>query len=170
MTAGADITIRDTGWSIVEDLEAMAGELQAGILEGVADHEDANGRTIPMATLALIHEDGAPRAKVPKRPFMRPTFDQNEDAYVNRVEHITAAAAKGAPAGVQLVALADKMAKDIRETVERGKTGGPPLEPISSSRVAQRKQGLTPLIDTGTMVAAVQGQFVDGDVDGRTDG
>lgn len=156
MSSGATITIKDSGWSIVEDLgELDHQEIQAGVLEGTDAHED-----ISTADLALIHEDGAPRANIKARPFMRPTFDQRVGKYELRVERIAMNTVKGQPAGAQLVALADDMAKDQRETITKGRTGGPPLRPMSNVRVVRRRLGLTPLIDSGALVESLQGQVV----------
>jgi hypothetical protein len=161
MSSGATITIKDTGWSLIEDLESLECELQAGVLEGANAHEK-----IGTADLALIHEDGAPRAKIRARPFMRPTFDQNVDAYGDEVERIAEAAVRSNPTGKMLADLADTMAEDMRDTILQGKTGGPSLKPISPSRMAERRQGLTPLVDSGALVESLQGQVVPGGVGG----
>lgn len=157
MVSGAEITIKDTGWSIIEDLNDLESELQAGVLEGTADHDG-----ISTAELALIHEDGAPRANIPARPFMRPTFDQRVDGYGDKLERVVMRTVKGAPAGPQLSELADEMAEDMRETILRGKTGGPPLQPVGDSEVASRRRGLVPLVDTGALVESLQGQVKGG--------
>lgn len=152
----ASVTIKDTGWSFPHDLDKLDGlELQAGVLAGAQAHDG-----ISTASLALIHEDGAPAAKVPARPFIRPTFDQNEGKYVAAVEAAVERQVTGGAGEVALVAVADKMAEDQRETIYSSKTGGPPLQPMTASKVARRRFGLTPLVDTGSMAESLQGQVV----------
>lgn len=157
MVSGAEITIKDTGWSIIEDLNDLDGELQAGVLDGTADHDG-----ISTAELALIHEDGAPRANIPARPFMRPTFDQHADSYGDKLERVVMRTVKGAPGGPQLAKLADEMAADMRKTILRGEAGGPPLRPVGDSEAAARRRGLIPLVDTGQLVESLQGQVKGG--------
>lgn len=152
----ASVTIKDTGWSLQQDLAEFDGlELQAGVLRGAQAHEG-----IGTASLALIHEDGAPAANIPARPYIRPTFDQNVDKYVSGVEAAVDAQVTGGAGEMRLVAVADKMAEDQRETIYSSKTGGPPLRPMTPSQVARRRFGLTPLVDTGRMVESLQGQVV----------
>lgn len=155
MASGAEVKITDTGWSLPADLLDLDGdEIQAGVLDGA----DAHGG-IGTATLALIHEDGAPAARIPARPFMRPTFDQNADVYLDAVEDAVTRVIAGS-SSAPLVAVADKVASDMRATIEQGRTGGPPLQPMSARRASGRRGGGLPLIDTGSLVAALQGQVV----------
>lgn len=148
MASKAEITVKDSGWSLVADLLELDGdELQAGVLEGTDAHEG-----ISTASLALIHEDGAPAAHIPARPFMRPTFDSNLEAYVDALEDITARTAEGRASGHEVVELADTMATDLQETILQGRTGGPAVSGGSG----------VPLIDTGALVASLQGQVVKG--------
>jgi hypothetical protein len=153
------ITIKDSGWTLPDDLEALEAELKAGILEGAQAHED-----IGTAELALIHEDGAPGANIRARSFMRPTFDRQVGGYVDELESITAAAVKGDPTGPRLAGLADRIADDMRQTILRGRTGGPPIK--SPPNVALRRLGLTPLVDSGALVESINGQVVGGKVGG----
>jgi hypothetical protein len=155
----ASIKITDSGWSLPDDLLALDDlELQAGILAGTDAHEG-----ISTASLALLHEDGAPRANVPARPFIRPTWDGKVGEYEDAMESAVVAAVKG-NADPALVKLADKVAEDIRETITSGQTGGPALEPETTAgqRGKLRKHGNTPLIDTGALLESINGQVVKG--------
>lgn len=116
----ANVKVTDTGWNLEIALDDLDGaELQSGIFE------DEDG-----ASLLWIHEDGAPRAGIPARPSMAPTYDAREDFYCDRIAKVVEAGVRlRAPADVEegLFDVASRMAEDHRQTIQRGRAGGPAL-------------------------------------------
>jgi hypothetical protein len=156
-----EVQVIDSGWSLVDDLEGLDDvEIQAGVLEGADAHED-----IETATLALIHEDGAPKAHIPARPFMAPTFDANVVVYGDQVEIMVDRTVAGQMTDGELVDLADKIADDQRQSIIQRKHGVP-LRPstLAQPLASLRKLGDTPLVDTGALLESLNGQVVKGGV------
>lgn len=149
-----NVKVRDSGWNLEIALDDLDGaELQSGIFD------DEEG-----ATLLLIHEDGAPRAGIPARPSMAPTYDAREDRYVDAIEGVIMGGVRlRAPADVDegLFGVASTMAEDHRQTIQRGRAGGPPLK----AETIRRKGFSTKLIgkpEPGRvhMVDRIQGRVV----------
>jgi hypothetical protein len=150
------VKVTDTGWNLMDALDELDGaELQSGIWD------DEEG-----ATLLLIHEDGAPRAGVPARPSMAPTYDAREDQYVSAMEDVVMGGVKlRAPDDVEegLFGIASKMAEDHRQTIQRGRAGGPKLKAETIKRkgfatklIGKPKQGRVHMVDR------IQGRVVRG--------
>lgn len=73
-----------TGVKIVLDktanlIKAIAGIGSSRLMVGVPSEKNDRGEPINNATLAYIHENGAPAANIPARPFLKPTIDANKD-------------------------------------------------------------------------------------------
>lgn len=104
------------------------------------------------ATLAYIHDHGAPAANVPARPFMRPGMKICQD----RVSRVLGTAAKGAMGqesdsvekGLHKAGLLAQNA--IKKVINDGID-----PPLAESTVAARKRrgrtGTKPLVDTGQL-------------------
>lgn len=151
-----NVKVTDTGWNLESALDDLDGaELQSGIFD------DVEG-----ATLLLIHEDGAPRAGIPARPSMAPTYDAREDQYVSALEDVIMGGSKLlAPEDVDegLHGIASTMAEDHRQTIQRDQAGGPALK----AETIRRKGFATKLIgkpEQGRvhMVDRIQGRVVRG--------
>lgn len=56
---------------------ARGASLRVGFLEG-ATHSRSN---LPIGAIAAIHEFGAPNAKIPPRPFLRPTITKHSEEW-----------------------------------------------------------------------------------------
>jgi hypothetical protein len=155
----ATVKVNDTGWNLEIALDDLDGsELQSGIWD------DEEG-----ASLLWIHEDGAPRAGIAARPSMAPTYDSREDQYVSAMEDVVMGGVKlRAPDDVEegLFGIASKMAEDHRQTIQRGRAGGPALK----AETIRRKGFATKLIGKPKqgrvhMVERIQGRVVRGVTD-----
>ena len=56
---------------------ARGATLRVGFLEG-ATHSRSN---LPLGAIAALHEFGAPNARIPARPFMRPAITQHSEEW-----------------------------------------------------------------------------------------
>lgn len=104
-----------------------------------------------VATVAAIHEFGAPASNIPARPFIRPTVKEQKDNWTKIVASRLPAVARGEMSAFDVLDLVGRQAAaDIKETIS--KVNSPPLKPATIARKGSAK----PLIDTGYMLASVQ--------------
>jgi hypothetical protein len=132
------------------------------------ERRDESGTTpINNATLAYIHDNGAPEANIPARPFMLPGMERAKPAVTRQLSAAGMAALggdmKGMTQGFHGAGL--KAVDGIRLTIQEGIP--PPLAQATINRRRQRTRGSSyrrkaqtaadtkPLIDTGQMIAAL---------------
>jgi hypothetical protein len=106
------------------------------------------------ASLAYIHEHGAPRANIPARPFLNPGV-RDAEPQIDRIFRAGAIAAlnsKQPASGVGRLVL-NQVGVAAVSAVQRKMTTGPfaPLKPAT----IKRKKSSRPLIDTGQLRASV---------------
>ena len=105
----------------------------------------------PVAQVAMINEYGAPRAKIPERPFFRQALIRAEGEVLELVlrrvdaEELVVDARLADEIGALLQGRIQERIKDLRE---------PPNAPSTQ----KRKGSANPLVDTGTMRTAVTWQ------------
>lgn len=101
-----------------------------------AKYEDGT----PVAQVAMIQEFGAPAARIPPRPFFRPTIDEKKAEWVDSVAKGARAVAAGRMSAYQVLeAVGQKAAGDVRYTISR--VDSPPLSPVTLLLRKWRREG-----------------------------
>ncbi|MEX3859641.1 hypothetical protein AB3X94_37255 [Paraburkholderia sp. BR10923] len=114
-------------------------------------HEGSN---ISLATLAAIHDLGAPAAGIPARPFIRQSVINRKDRYVRTL----AGELKLAFAGKQSVEAAfEKLALIAGAGVQQEITNPNPAFQALKPATIKRKGSSRPLIDSGQLRQAATG-------------
>lgn len=110
------------------------------------------GEPINNAILGYIHENGAPKANIPPRPFLIPGVKNAEPKTAKRFEAAAKAALSGNPDGVERnLHAAGLIAQNAVRAVINS---GVPPELSERTLEARRRRGRTgdvPLIDTGQL-------------------
>ncbi len=118
--------------------------------------EGGGSSPINNATLAYIHENGAPEAHIPPRPFLKPAVEAMAPQIEKRLRAAAEAALKGNVEGVdkQLNALGLEAQAEVRKKINEGIP--PPLaESTLRKRRAHGRAGEKPLVDTGQLRNAI---------------
>lgn len=101
----------------------------------------------PVAYVAAIHEYGAPKANIPPRPFMRPTFAKHHKTWGADIMR-----------GIQAVLSGSISTKDMWTEIG-GKVAGniaDGIKAVMSPPIKRaRKTGTKPLVDTAKMLQSV---------------
>lgn len=116
----------------------------------------------PVAYVAVIQEFGAPENGIPPRPFMRTTVEAKQGEWKEIARQGANAMLEGNATGeTVLEAIGLKAAGDIRRTISQITTPA-----LAQSTVDARRRGKSdktttgnltkPLVDTGTLINAVQ--------------
>lgn len=133
--------------------------------EAQAPRDDADG--LNNASLGYIHDQGAPEANIPARPFLAAGIQRNQKAITSWLEAAARAALKGNAGvmGANLTGAGLTAVSAVRGTIAAGIP--PPLAPATIAKRRRRSKGskyrrkatsaadVTPLLDTGAMSAAV---------------
>lgn len=104
------------------------------------------------AMLAYIHENGCPAARIPPRPFLRPTIKMLRGDIASHFKQIAQNALKGRLGAVErgYHILGLKVSTAVKMKINTG-----PFQPLSSVTIERRRArgrtGTKPLIDTGQL-------------------
>jgi hypothetical protein len=129
---------------VPEEFENMVAQI--GIPSGI-NYEDGTN----VAYVASIHEFGAPAAKIPARPFIRPTVKEQKDNWTKVLAKYVSKVVQGKMTVFDALDLVGRVAAaDIQTKIASIYT--PKLSPITIAR----KGSTNPLIETGLMIASVQ--------------
>lgn len=118
--------------------------------------DKGKGQTINNAALAYIHDQGAPEAGIPARPFMAPGIANAKEKITKAMEGASKAALDGDQARMTREYHRAGIAAMV--SIKLKITSGPfiPLKPATLA--ARRRRGVTrtkPLIDTGALVNSI---------------
>lgn len=139
--------IIDRGYGkIIRELESAARkEVAVGLLAGEVNAEGAS-----IADYAAYNEYGTD--KIPSRPFMATSFDQNIDSISKDFNTQGAALIAGAvSADAALTIIGQKQAARIQNTITAGG-----FTKLSPRTIKAKKGSAKPLVDTAAMINAVQ--------------
>jgi hypothetical protein len=124
------------------------------VMVGVPAEKGArkDGSPISNAGLAYVHENGAPEAGIPARPFLKPGIEAKQSEITAALEKTGKAALDGnlagADRGFNITGLIGQNA--VRAKINEGVP--PPLKPATlAARRARGRTGDKPLIDTGAL-------------------
>lgn len=135
-------------------LKAMSLLVQSEVLVGIPAEttERSDGEPINNATLGYIHENGAPAAGIPARPFLVPGVAAAEEDVADQLAKGATAALAGDKTGIdQRLHAAGLVAEtSVKNTINAG------VDPaLADSTIAARERrgrtGTVPLIDTGKL-------------------
>ena len=105
-----------------------------------------------LATIAMVLHEGSNDGRIPPRPFLAMTAEQNADEYLDEIEAVTQHALETGDLSVAL----DDMARlglvvvaDVQDTMEAFD------DPGNAESTIARKGADNPLIDTGILINAV---------------
>lgn len=146
---GAPLSVRRSGPGakrLVVALKDIDGlEARTGWFETA---KDAQG--VPVATKAAAHEFGT--ARIPARPFMRPTVAAKKQAWLGQLAQGSKAILRGEATPRQVLeGVALRAAGDVAKTIKT--VNSPPLSP----KTVKRKGFAKPLVETGQMIQSVTG-------------
>lgn len=143
------VTDRDFGYArIIEDLEAMTSEPH--VLVGIRQAEGievAEGDDLNLATIAAINEFGTDDGRIPSRPFLRQTVDENRDVYAKEMGKAITDQLDGKRTlveGLELVGL--RAVRDVQKKIRNND-----FYRNVPSTVAAKRGSTKPLIDTGRL-------------------
>lgn len=124
------------------------------VMVGVPAEKGSRNDAQPInnAALAYIHENGAPEAGIPARPFLKPGIDDKKSEIAAALEKTGKAAMDGKPEAVDR---GFHVAGLIGQNAVRAKINTGPFQPLAESTLAARRArgrtGTKPLIDTGQL-------------------
>ncbi len=131
----------------------LAGqEVLAGVPRDEAVRTSEEAGEMNNATLAYIHENGAPAANIPARPFMRPGVEDVKDKVATEFKKAAASAVQGNEAEIDK--RMNRAGLIVQSSMRARINEGPP-PPLKPGTIAARKRrgrtGTKPLIDTGQL-------------------
>ena len=129
---------------MLEFRSANKAELIVGVLEGSKNTEGAN-----IAEYATYNEYGTD--KIPERPFMRTSFDENKPKYIRAMEKIAKEIGQLTFARMVSV-LGHTVENDIQKTI----TGRNFLPKLSDYTIKKKKGSTKTLVDTGAMLNSIK--------------
>ena len=144
--ATSKTTLRDRGWKkLHKRLSALSG---GGAAVEVGFFDPAN------ASIAVIHEHGAPGANIPERSFLRSTFDEERPALERQLAEGVEEVFKGR---ATLERILMNVGDDLADKVHRKILGM--NSPANAPSTVAKKGFDDPLVETGAMADAVEARL-----------
>lgn len=155
MTVTASVKVTKNALpELTKSLKALAGlRCMVGVPGETADRDEPGQNN---AILGYIHEQGAPEAHIPPRPFLLPTVRDKKDKIISRLRQAGEYAINGKPETTMkaLEGLGLEMQSAVRMKIVIG-----PFVPLSDrtldARLARGVRHDKPLIDTGNLIASI---------------
>lgn len=117
-----------------------------GILQDVK-REDG----FSMVDLAMVHEYGSKKRRIPERSFIRATCDAKAKEHLGLIKKLQWKTLFGRLSSKQaLTQLGEVVSKDMVQAINQG------IEPELKLSTVRRKDSSTPLIDKGLLKGAIQ--------------
>lgn len=146
--------------AVLAQLKALNGlGVKVGIL-GSGVHKstlnDAGPEPMTVASIAAVHEFGAPKARIPERSFLRSAIDESRELLERTAKNVAGSVARGTLTANQAAA---RLGLVAQARVQRKIVDGP-FAPNAPFTVRQ-KGSSRPLIDSGQMRQSVTYEVVD---------
>lgn len=144
------IASKDLLPDIIKQVHSLtAKKVQVGVPASTSARNDG---PLTNADLAYIHENGAPGANIPARPFLVQGIEEAGDGIAKQMERASKAALNNKPEQVDQALNGAGLAA---QSGVRGKINDGPFEALAESTLAARQRrgrtGDKPLIDTGQL-------------------
>ncbi len=160
------VTVRDLGWERIQrELKRADGSVtKVGFPLGEEPADGELGDMTEVASVAAIHEFGAPKANIPERSFLRAAHDENLRAlaalkkrlYSEIVEGRLTTAEALAQLGEWMTNKTQKKIRDLKQPALAPATVRAKARTLRGKRKAKfLAGGGNPLIDTGQMLNSV---------------
>lgn len=150
---------RDLGWNaVMREINRMKGSHtkvgfpSEGTVHNVGEGEQYSDMS-EVATIAAVHEFGAPARHIPERSFLRSGIDENRPALQEKQAKVAGLVLDGRMTVDRALGILGEFAKGrIQAKITSG-----PFEALSQRTIDARTRPSTkPLIDTGSMRQTVQ--------------
>lgn len=154
---GAQVKVIDKGWNAIvkEGAKYLKGRAAAVGFQGV-EGEQVREDGITNAGLGGVHEFGTSDGRVPERSYMRSTFDEKQNEYVEEFKQLMMRLTEGADVEGELMLIGEKYRADMINKIRSG------LQPPLTEGTIARKEGeATPLYDTGQLINSLTSVVVD---------
>jgi hypothetical protein len=142
---------KDTGFKeLMKRLKVLDGfEVVVGIpaKEGDQVYEDG----VPLIKIASAHEFGTDDGRIPRRSFLRDTFDANRAKYVKLQDEAAEQVVKGKEPRAALFRLSQEGRNDVIERINAG------IDPPLKDETAARKGSTLQLVRDGILRASITG-------------
>jgi hypothetical protein len=130
--------------------------VKAGVPAGATT---TDGKSI--AKYAYWNEVGVPENKLPARPFLRQTVNENQDKWKSILASNTNFASISKDNNEPVMGLVGEvMVADIKQTIQRGDFTPDSPKTVASKRRKGKKEPAHPLIDTGQLLESIIGEVV----------
>lgn len=145
--------------------KALRDLADSQVMVGIPDTADGRsaGAAIGNAALGYLHETGSPANNIPPRPFLQPGVNESKDKWLAYLKQAGELAMEGKASAVDkaLHAAGITAVTAVKARITAGIP--PPLKPATvaarqrrtKSRQANSAADVTPLIDTGQLLASI---------------
>lgn len=129
------VSLQIKGITPAELIKRVEDAAKADVLVGVPESEaPRKGSKIDNATLAAIHEAGAPSRNIPSRPFMAPGIERVKDQLFS----LFTAAAENIISGGDTMPYLERIGKYARDSIRRYFTADNGWKPLSAKTIVRR--------------------------------
>ncbi len=146
----SDVTYVDRGWAAILSSVARAGstEVRVGVV-GQAAEQQHPGSNLSIAEVAMINEYGTRDGHVPERSWLRDTFRKRVGLLRQMFAQAARSVCAGAPAQDELERAGERMAEEVRRTIESG------VAPHNAPATEDKKGFDHPLVETEVLLGAI---------------
>ncbi len=124
------------------------------VLVGVPQDKTARkGDPITNASLAYIHDQGAPEANIPARPFMKPGITNAQTKITNQMQLAAKKSIDGDASAIEqgLLKVGMVAQSSIRAIIQAGEGFAALTAGTLNARKKRGRTGVKPLLDTGQL-------------------
>lgn len=151
---GVKITDKDMGFKkFVSDISKLKKKpfVKFGILASIGSKKKKNSKKLTVLEVGVYNEFGTNR--IPSRPFIRTTYDENKEKYFLRLKTIMSESLN-ANGALEMVGL--EAVSDTKNLIKKTHGSWAPNSPAT----IRRKKSDKPLIDTGQLLNSIQHKVV----------
>lgn len=142
----------DHGWAALVRAIDVAKNGANHVKVGVMGDEMHEGEKATMVQVAAIQEFGAPEVPIPERSYVRSTFNENREKYLELLKRGVKALYKDKDPGTLNRALGlvgARMAADMKKKIRTG------IDPPLKQGTIDKKGSSKPLVDTGQLLSSI---------------
>ena len=148
---------------LLSQLESMADiDVRVGYIGDINERiiETENVDNLNNATLAYLHENGSPARKIPARPFLGPSFDENKDNAVSLIaKGLSEVLRQDRPNAQMYIPIFEKVGMFLRDRAKdwivQQRFNSPLSYRTLEAREAKGFKGEKALIETGQLLNGI---------------